>query len=272
MISLENETKLVPVEFFKSPLTCCPCCDTPLKVYFHSNVKEVVTLEKTIRAKHIVQICPNDKCIMKTWSSKGKIESREFQLLTLPKCHYGLDVTIYIGYHVVHKHQSQDDVLIELKKKGLTIDQSTVNRQYYKYLSFVKDLTDENIVSLKEEMKINNGYILSIDAVQSKNSPLILVCRDIISGKALKTKIVESENETDITEILKWIKETFGDPIAVVSDMSPGIKKSIENVLPNVKHQYCQFHFLKNLGKDLYKPYYEEVSQIVKETKKKQQN
>ena len=270
MINLENETELVPVEFFKSSLTECPCCNTPLDVYYHSKIKVVRRLEKTIRAKHIVQICLNDECIMKTWSSKGKIESRDFQLLALPKCRYGLDVTIYIGYHVPHKHQSQDEVLIELGKKGLTLSQSTVNRQYYKYLSFVKDLTNENIVSLKEEMKSNGGYTLSVDAVQSKNSPLIFVCRDLISGKALKTKIVESENEIDITEILKWIKETFGNPIAVVSDMNPGIKKSIESVLPNIKHQYCQFHFLKNLGKDLYKPYYEEISQIVKETKKNQ--
>jgi hypothetical protein len=33
------------------------------------------------------------------------------------------------------------------------------------------------------------------------------------------------------------------------SDMQPAISEAVKNVIPDVPHQYCQFHVIRNAGK-----------------------
>ena len=264
----EIEPVIHDTMIFESNLNSCPCCNTSLRTYYHTRLKSVITLEKEIKAKQIVKICPNKLCRLNEGDAKGIFKSQEFQLLALPDCTYGIDITIYIGYYMSIKHQSLNEVHKDLKGKEINLSINTVYKQHQKYLLFTKELTDESIELLKENMINNGGYILSVDAVQYKDSPLLFVCRDLISGMVLIAKLIDTENKVEISNILRYVKENFGNPIAIVSDMSPGIKKAVKNVFPKIKHQYCQFHFLKNLGKDLLKGYYGEASQIIGENKK----
>ena len=47
----------------------------------------------------------------------------------------------------------------------------------------------------------------------------------------------------------------YGKPIAVISDMQDAFISSVKEVLPDIPHQYCQYHFLKNAGKYMEKDY-----------------
>jgi hypothetical protein len=130
-------------------------------------------------------------------------------------------------------------------------------------------LNEGTILELKDKLKKNGGYILSIDAVHAPDSPLLFVCREVLSGIVLKTVLVETESENLLIPSLEWVKENFGEPIAIVSDMGHGMSSSISAVFTKSKHQYCHFHFLKNLGKDLLGSNYEELRQLAKNEKKK---
>ncbi len=56
----------------------------------------------------------------------------------------------------------------------------------------------------------------------------------------------------------------FGKPLAVVSDMQPSIVEVVEELLPGVKHQYCQYHLLRNMGKELMGQSYSQLGGIMK--------
>jgi hypothetical protein len=136
----------------------------------------------------------------------------------------------------------------------------------------MSELSQQDREEIIEEIKNNKGYILSIDAVHNNDSPLLLVCRDILSKKVLGTKLVLSENDDDVIDLLTQVKLMFGSPLAIISDMGKGISKGIENTFPDIKHQYCQFHFLKNLGKALMNNEYQTIKHNTNNFKKKLKN
>lgn len=262
----------LPMVFLESAFESCPFCDTPLTVAYHSRLKNVITLEGKLPVKQIALECTNHECISKLENNRRIFQSEEFLFLTLPHCKIGLDVTLYIGYMMHNCNYSLDEVFSRLQQKKIPIDRSTVYRQLLKYLEFLFEVSEATIEERKELFANNGGYILSIDAVHFEDSPPIFVCRDTSTGTVLKAKIVSSENKEEISELLKYIIDLYGFPAAVVSDMNTGIKKSIETLLPGIKHQYCHFHFLKNVGKDLLTNDYTELKQFNKGYKKKLKN
>ena len=60
-----------------------------------------------------------------------------------------------------------------------------------------------------------------------------------------------SEKADGIVPFLRQLQQTFGPPLALVHDMSKGIRRAIEEVFPGIPDYICHFHFLRDLGKDL---------------------
>ena len=260
------------INFFETDMTNCTYCGYPLFNSYHTAAKSIKTLKGVVKAKHVVKECTNKQCISNKPETKKYYYSEQFLSFTLPRCSIGIDITLYIGFHMHVKSQSLDDVLKYLLQQGVQINRSSVYRHYERYLEFMSELSQQNIDEIKKEMEKNGGYILSIDAVYSIDSPSLLVCRDILSKKALKTKLINSEDDDVVVEILADVKEMFGIPLAIISDMGKGISKGILTQFPNVKHQYCHFHFLKNLGKDLLVDEYQVIKQKNTSFKKKTRN
>ena len=61
-----------------------------------------------------------------------------------------------------------------------------------------------------------------------------------------------SEKATAIVPFLRQLKEAFGPPLAAVHDTSKGIQAAIDEVFPGIADFVCHFHFLRDLGKDLF--------------------
>ena len=272
MNALETTYDHESVNFLETTMTHCSYCGSPLFNSYHTAMKTIKTLKGIVKAKHVVKECTNKNCISKQREKEGKFYAEQYLALTLPGCSVGIDITLYIGFHMQLKSQSIDEVHRYLLQQGIQLDRSTVYRHYERYLKFMLDLTQQDKEEIIEEIGNNEGYILSIDTVHSKDSPLLLVCRDILSKKVLATKLVLSENDDDVIDLLTQVKQIFGSPLAIVSDMGKGISKGIETVFSDIKHQYCHFHFLKNLGKDLMNDEYKNIKHSTNNFKKKSKN
>ena len=260
------------INFFETSMTNCIYCEYPLFNSYHTSVKTIKTLKGVFKAKHVVKECTNRQCISRQLETRKPFYSEQFLSFTLPDCAIGIDITLYIGFHMHLKSQSLDNVKNYLFQQGVEINRSSVYRHYERYLEFMAELSQQDIHEIKSEMDKNGGYILSIDAVYSIDSPRLLVCRDILSKKALKTKLINSEDDDVVVDILTEVKAMFGTPLAIISDMGKGISKGIITIFPGVKHQYCHFHFLKNLGKDLLDDEYQVIQQKNNAFKKKIKN
>jgi hypothetical protein len=250
-------------------MTYCTYCGYPLFNSYHTAAKTIKTLKGIVKAKHVVKECTNRQCLSRQVGTRKYFYSEQFLSFSLPGCAIGIDITLYIGFHMQMKSQSLDEVHKYLLQNGIQIDRSSVHRHYERYLEFMMELSQQDVVGIKKEIEVNSGYILSIDAVYSTDSPLLLVCRDILTKKALRTKLISSENDTDVVALLSEVKVLFGIPLAIVSDDGRGISKGISIVFSDVKHQYCHFHFLKNLGKALLDAEYQIIQQNTNNFKKK---
>jgi hypothetical protein len=62
---------------------------------------------------------------------------------------------------------------------------------------------------------------------------------------------MRSEKSDTIIPFLHDIKDLFGQPLALVHDMSAAIIKAVGKVFPNTLDFICHFHFLRDIGKDL---------------------
>ncbi len=218
--------------------------------------------------KQTVMGCPNGDCPGNEGEKTRNYQAEEFLMTVLPKFEYGLDVILYTGYLMDIQKKTLGEAHEALLAKGLAIDESTVYRHFQKYRTLLAGLSIKEQEQLKKEFQKNGGYILSVDAVQVKDSPPVLVCRELTTGKVLHVDVIKSENEEEISRGFQLLRDTFGLPAGIVSDMKPGILSAAKKWFPGVKHQYCHFHFLRNVGKGLMKKDYDQLREVKKTAKK----
>ena len=98
-------------------------------------------------------------------------------------------------------------------------------------------------------------YILHLDGTGESGGDIVFMAKDGITGITMNACIMPSESVEYITPFLKGIKDLFGDPVAVMRDMSPAIKESISDVFPGILQLICHYHFVKALGKNVFAIY-----------------
>jgi hypothetical protein len=86
-----------------------------------------------------------------------------------------------------------------------------------------------------------------------------------LSGEVLLARSLLSTCEADLASLLREVQQTLDIPIrGVISDGQHSIRKAVQTALPNVAHQLCHFHYLREAAK----PVYEADRHAKKELKK----
>lgn len=154
---------------------------------------------------------------------------------------FGLDVLALVGQLRFRELKHRGEIAEELCRRGIKISDRTVQRA---------SLDDHVKASLQRVAEEHQGIILSIDGVQpEKGNETLYVIREVISGTVVAAKNFKSSS----TEELKvWIQPVLalGFPIlGFISDGQRTIRKTIEELAPDVPYQNCQYHYLKDIAK-----------------------
>jgi len=233
-----------PIIHFKPERGTCPDCHIKLKVQKTLPDKKIATLAVgDLIAHETVYHC--EKC--------GRIfHSRELRSLIPEKCNFGFDVIVFIGKSLFLRCRNYQEILLELKQKNVTISISEIgvlSKKFVVYLALLHKLVQRKT---RRYMNMNGGYILHLDGTCEGGSPHLISVLDGISEIVLGNTKLPSENSDDLIPFLERIKKAYGVPLAVVSDMGKGIALAIKKVFKNVAAFICHYHFLKDLGKDLF--------------------
>jgi len=87
----------------------------------------------------------------------------------------------------------------------------------------------------------------------------------VFLGEVLLARSLLSACEADLANLLREVQQVVDVPIrGVISDGQRSIRKAIQAVLPDVPHQLCHFHYLREAAK----PVYEADKHAKKELKK----
>ncbi|WP_372366024.1 transposase [Candidatus Uabimicrobium sp. HlEnr_7] len=117
-------------------------------------------------------------------------------------------------------------------------------------VKWVIDLQSKEWRSLKKL----KGLVLAIDGIKPDiGSDILFIIREVQTGYVLASKMLDYINVEEIKKLIEEVKNENFRILGVVSDNDSCLRRAIEESLPEVPHQLCQFHFLKQLGKKIKK-------------------
>ena len=159
-------------------------------------------------------------------------------------------VTIAVGIMRWLMDYQISEIQILMESRGISISTGEISnlsiefllRFYCIHRGHLKDL------DLKD-------YILHLDGTGESGGEIVFMAKEGITGITMDAQIMPSENSDFITPFLQGIKDVFGSPLAVLRDMGNAIKESVSAVFLEVLQLICHYHFVKDLGKDVFSSY-----------------
>ena len=232
-------------------------CDGDLKV-LKSREKTVVTLDiGPFRAKETI-----------LQDARGCIHpSEQLRALTPSRCTFGYDVLVYVGYALFVHSRNEQQILEELGKKNVLISPRQIGYLGRKFITYLAIAHHQSQQRLKQAMISRGGYILHIDGTCEGDSPHLFTGMDGIAQIVLDNVKLPSEKAELLIPFFRQIKRQYGDPIALVHDMGKGILSAVDAVFKGIPDFICHFHFLRDIGKDLFEKEYATIRNRLKKHK-----
>lgn len=100
------------------------------------------------------------------------------------------------------------------------------------------------------------GIRLHLDGTGEAGNKIVFMAKEGETGITMDAQIIPTENKKYVKLFLKTLKSQYDTPIVVVRDMSKQIRDAVTEVFSEVQQQICQYHFVNNLGKLIFKEKY----------------
>jgi hypothetical protein len=223
----------------------CLICGNEVNYCYSDNGKLVHTLEGNIYQVVNYYSCTNEGCAM------SKIVFNPSPRFDYSDRHFGADVFRFISNEFLIFKLKPSQILLQLKYKyQLDISIDTVRRMYEDVLQLKSLKIDEKTKEIVQEQ----GFILfGLDGQDpGGDSPSIWCFMDLVSNRVLATRKFDSLDHEKLHETIEEIEQLYGVKIiGWVSDKQNVITKCHNEYYPDIPHQYCQFHFLRNMWRHL---------------------
>src|SRR2546428_3187322 len=229
----------------------CPECHRRLREAMTLTRRTVITLDGVIKLNHAGYRCPD----VAGPGHQRTYRSLEADALALPYFTFGLDIVLLVGRLRLGKHQTGDEVHQELLERLAPLE-VTISRREILYLfeayctllrasSEAKD--DQGWLAQVEK---NGGIIVSVDGIQpEKGNETVYVVRDALSGRVLAAENVTSSETAVMKALLAPVVALGVKVLGTISDAQESELLAVQELWPEVPHQVCQFHVLRDASK-----------------------
>ena len=248
------------LQTFEPLSSTCLICGKTAHIAYHTQ-RTVTTLAGRYRLHLAVRRCLSPDCPRSHLPYRPEAEGA----WALPHGEYGLDVIALVGVLRYQQHQSLAEIHQSLNTRGLSIGERTVLNLLARYEELVTiHMTDRE--RLQSLMQKQGHLILAVDGLRPDVGHEVLwVIRDCVSGEILLARTLLSETESHIVTLLKEVEKASTVPIrGIISDGQHSIRNAVATVFPEIPHQLCHFHYLREAAK----PVYEADRHAKKEVKK----
>src|SRR6187431_1508530 len=252
-----GEQILVPVR------TACPECGRVMRIRY-TNRRAIVSLRGLVRLRLKIRRCEDRSCGRYHQAWRPEAEGS----LALPQHEFGLDVIALIGNLRYREHRSVPEIHRELDRRGVAVSQRSVTNLLDRYDELVA--ASAGTAAHRETLERQGRAILAVDGLQPDVGHEVLwVIRECLSGLVLLARSLLSSTATDLASLLREVANALaaiGVPVVgVVSDGQPSIRLAVGTVWPDVPHQLCHFHYLREAAL----PVFEADRNAKKELKKR---
>lgn len=225
---------------------CCPDCERALPIYQVLS-RPVQCVDRAVKLTRRDKRCSSPDC---PGERPVHFAPRDLRVV-LPRRIYGLDVTLHVGERHLAEGVALAQITRDLNARGTPIDQRHTGRVFRDFLALSALLRgDEEAV--RARLRAQGGLVLMCDGVQFEDrSPVLYLAWDAISGTPLFGERKLFRGADDLVPLLERVRAMDVPVIGVVSDKEKGLVPAVRRVFPNVPHQLCHTHFLKNCVKPL---------------------
>jgi hypothetical protein len=233
--------------------TCAQCGRTLRQVKTLSK-RTVVTLAEVIKVTHVGYRCPDGQCpgYQRTYRSLAA------DALALPGFTYGLDIVLLVGRLHLGKHQTVDEVHEELLERlaplGVKISRREILYLFEAYCTLLRASSEaKDDVEWLAQVEKNGGIIVSVDGIQpEKGNETVYLVRDALTGRVLAAEQVNSSETAAMKALLAPVVALGVKVLGTISDAQESELLALQQLWPEVPHQVCQFHALRDASKSAF--------------------
>jgi hypothetical protein len=229
------------VVYIEAPASLCGACGGSLWVCEHSH-----WFVQRLDGPHCL-VRQNKWCHRETCERFHIIERVPHDVrFALPGWQYGFDVVLEIGERHLARGEALRAITRDLNARAVPLSQRHTSEVFRGYVSLAKAARGDD-ATLRGRLQAQGGVLLMADGVQfDANSPVLYIVWDAISGEPLFGERKPFKGAADLVPLLERVKSMGVPVIGAVSDKEKGLLPAMQEVFPDVPHQVCQFHFLKN--------------------------
>ncbi len=225
----------------------CPHDGSTMWIRQHRE-RTVRTLSGAVRLTLRDTECQRDGC-----AGDGMIyRPYEEPLLALPDSSFGLDVVLRIGSLRMREGWSFPRIHAYLREEcAIPIGAMTVQYLYRDYQALIHCQTTANDGALRERIRKQGIVLPIIDGIQfGEGDPVLYLIIDALSRQPLFGQEMLCRGAKELAPFIRQLKTLEVPILAVVSDKERGLVPAIEEALGcDVRHQYCQQHYVGNVAK-----------------------
>lgn len=235
-------------------ISYCPFCQCYLRRTCTLSERTIVTLHKVLYLVHRGYRCPHDACP----GHAIVYRSAAADALALPGFTFGLDVLIRAGTLRLEKHRTLDeihwDLLEHLGALGVSMSRREVLYLLETYGALLRASSEvASDQQWLEQVREQGGMLLSIDGIQpDKGNETVYLVREVLTGRMLLAEPTrDSETET-LKRMLAPLQALVVPVQGIVSDAQASLVCAIASLWPEVPHQICQIHALRDASKTIF--------------------
>ncbi|MFV9507611.1 MAG: transposase [Oscillochloridaceae bacterium umkhey_bin13] len=245
---------MVTKQIYHAEMTTCPTCGSPLRRAITISQRTVVTLDGVRRIVHCGYRCRQADCPTATRPYRSTVADG----VALPGFTFGLDVVLLVGHLRLGAHQTVDEIHVAVQARltplGVTISRREILYLFDAYCTLLRAsqaIADDH--AWQAHSRTNGGIIISIDGIQpDKGSETIYLVRDVVTGRLLAAENVRSSDTATMTALLRPIRDLGIPVIGAVSDAQDSLLQAIAALWPDIPHQVCQFHYLREATRPMF--------------------
>jgi hypothetical protein len=229
----------------------CVVCHRPLQQAMTLSRRTVVTLQAVIKLIHAGYRCPDVTCL-----GRSRIyRSMEADALALPSFTYGLDIVVLVGQFHLGKHQTIDEVHHEVQARlstlGVSISRREILSLFDAYCTLLRAASEaKQDLDFLAQVEEHGGIIVSVDGIQpDRGNETMYIVRDVLTGRVLVAENVISSETTVMKALLAPVVALDVKVLGTITDAQESELQAVEQLWPDVPHQVCQFHVLREASR-----------------------
>ncbi len=236
----------------------CSECHRTLREAVAVSRRTVITLNGIIKLNHAGYRCPDVECP----GHQRTYRSPVADALALPYFTFGLDIVLLVGRLHLGKHQTVDEVHEELLERlaplGVTISRREILYLFEAYCTLLRASSEaKDDGEWLAQVKKNGGIIVSVDGIQpEKGNETVYLVRDALTGRVLAAEQVTSSETAVMKALLAPVValevEMEVKVLGTITDAQESELQAVEQLWPQVPHQVCQFHALRDASQSAF--------------------